>query len=45
MLYELCCHSYPFPANEEEELKNKVLNSKIDKFKHGVNPEFTNFIN
>ena len=21
ILYELCCHAYPFPATEEEELK------------------------
>jgi serine/threonine protein kinase len=26
MLYELCCHGYPFPATEEAELKHKVLN-------------------
>lgn len=45
ILYELCCHSYPFPASTEDELKNKVLNNKIEKLKHGVNPEFTQFIN
>lgn len=45
ILYELCCHSYPFPASNEEELKNKVLNNKIEKVKHGVHPEFTQFIN
>lgn len=45
ILYELCCHSYPFPATEEEELKNKVLNNKIEKVKHGVHPDFIQLIN
>lgn len=45
ILYELCCHSYPFPATEEDELEYKVLNNKIEKIGHGVDREFVNFIN
>ena len=45
ILYEMCCHQYPFPATSEPELKNKVLTQKMDKVKHGVNPEFVQFIN
>jgi serine/threonine protein kinase len=45
ILYELCCHTFPFPATTEEELRQKVLNNKIEKVKHGVNPEFVQFIN
>ena len=45
ILYELCNHDYPFPATEEEELKNKVLNQKMDKIRTGVSVEFVVFIN
>ena len=45
MLYELCCHGYPFPATEEAELKHKVLNQKMEKIRSGTSIEFTVFIN
>lgn len=47
ILYELCCHDYPFPATTEPELRNKVLNQKMQKIPRdkGVNLEFTTFIN
>lgn len=45
ILYELCCHAYPFPATEEEELKQKVLTQKMEKIPHNVNLEFVDFIN
>ena len=45
ILYELCCHTYPFPATQEKELENKVLNQKMEKLPRGVNPEFSQFIN
>lgn len=45
ILYELCNHDYPFPATEEEELKNKVLTQKMEKMRTGVSHEFSVFIN
>ena len=45
ILYELSCHAYPFPATEEEELKQKVLTHKMEKIPHNVNLEFVDFIN
>ena len=47
ILYELCCHDYPFPATTEPELRNKVLNQKMQKIPRDkkVNLEFTTFIN
>jgi serine/threonine protein kinase len=45
MLYELCCHAYPFPATEEAELEYKVLHNKMEKIPHSVNLEFVEFIN
>jgi len=45
ILYELCCHGYPFPATEESELKHKVLNQKMEKIRRGTSIEFTVFIN
>lgn len=44
MLYELCCHAYPFPATEEAELEHKVLHTKMGKIPHSVNLEFQDFI-
>ena len=46
ILYELCCLHYPFPATEEEELKNKVLTQKMEKIQPqlGIAPEFISFI-
>jgi serine/threonine protein kinase len=44
MLYELCCHAYPFPATEEAELEHKVLYTKMGKIPHSVNLEFQDFI-
>mmetsp|Transcript_7780 Transcript_7780/g.12067 ORF Transcript_7780/g.12067 Transcript_7780/m.12067 type:complete len:173 (+) Transcript_7780:748-1266(+) len=45
ILYELCCLQYPFPATEEAELQNKVLNQKMEKIKTGVSTELADFIN
>lgn len=45
ILYELCCLDYPFPATEEEELKQKVLHQKMEKVKQGISSELVGFIN
>lgn len=45
ILYELCCLGYPYPATNEEELKQKVLNDKPEKFPNHVSKEFQELIN
>ena len=45
ILYEMCCLKYPFPATELEELEDKVLNQKIDKYPNNVNSDFVDLFN
>lgn len=45
ILFELCCMGYPYPATNEEELKQKVLNDKPEKFPNNVSKEFQELIN
>lgn len=44
ILYELCCLKYPFPAKEQDELMNKVLNDKPEIFPNHVSKEFQDMI-
>ena len=40
ILYEMCCLRYPFPANDLEELEEKVCNNDIDKYSDQINEGF-----
>jgi serine/threonine protein kinase len=44
MLYELCCLYYPYNANNEDELMQKVLNEKPTKFPNHVSIQFQEMI-
>ena len=41
----MCCLKYPFPATELDELEDKVLNQKIDKYPNNVNSDFVDLFN
>lgn len=45
ILYEMCCQKYPYPASDQDELINKVINERPDKFPNHVSKEFQEMIN